>query len=166
MWAKCRCPWVNDWQFTSVVVVAAAVEPCELCDRVQTQGNWGSKWILGGRIALTPPKHRSQLNPPANGHRSVTDPHCDWNTPSIIWVAGACTLEMRAVTLRHGAHIRSTLANCDCSGRCDSSTLQTHLFWDFQHLRKRLDANWFCIAAQCDPETERESRESVWFLSR
>lgn len=31
----------------SVVAADAAVEPLELCDHVQMQGNRGSKWVLG-----------------------------------------------------------------------------------------------------------------------
>ena len=55
--SKCCCPWVNEWQFPSVVV--AAVEPCELCDHVQMQGNGGSsKWIFrrkdSSQISTTP----------------------------------------------------------------------------------------------------------------
>lgn len=46
--SNCLCPRVND-NFTGAVVVAA-VEPCELCDHVQMQGNCGSKWVLGERI--------------------------------------------------------------------------------------------------------------------
>lgn len=55
---KRGCPWVKDWQFSRVVIVAAAVELCELCDHVQMQGNGGSKWILGrkdsSRFSNTP----------------------------------------------------------------------------------------------------------------
>lgn len=96
---KCCCPWVNEWQFTTVVV--AAVEPYDLCDHVQMQENGGNKWISGERIALRSPPQWSQLNPLATEHCSVTDADCYWNMPSVILVASACELEMCAVTFSH-----------------------------------------------------------------
>lgn len=60
-----------------VLLLAAAVEPCELCDHVQMQGNGGNKWISGGKIVLTSPPHSLQLNPTASEHHSVTVVQCN-----------------------------------------------------------------------------------------
>lgn len=82
------CPWVNEWQFTSVVV-AAAVELCELCDYVEMRGNGGGKWIVPERIALRSPPHRSQPKPLGAKRCSVTRAHCCLIVPSVISVAAA-----------------------------------------------------------------------------
>lgn len=84
------CPRLSDWQFPAVVVVVVAIEPCELWDCVQMQGNGGSNQTLGARIVLTVPPHHSQMTPLANKHCSVANTNCRGNMLCAILIVGAC----------------------------------------------------------------------------
>lgn len=123
--------------FTSAVV--DAVEPYELCDHDQMQGNWWSKWVLGERKALRSPPHHSRPNPPVTEHHSMTDAHRYRNMPSVISLAGARTLEMCAVTFSHVCpHFVQPFQTVLASSKwklCHVKmcfTMQRDLSWQFQ----------------------------------
>lgn len=94
------CPGVNEWQFTSNVV--AAGEPSVLFDHVKMQANGGrANGFAEERTALRSAPRSSQRN------RSATDALCYWVVPSVVLVAGACSLEMGAWETQPHKHICS-----------------------------------------------------------
>ena len=154
------CPWVNEWQFTTVVVVAA-VEPCDLCYRVQMQGNGGNKWILGDRLPLRSPPQHSQLNP--TGHwtllcdrRSLLLKHAICNfTCRCLYTGNACS-DIQPHNHCH-TDIHLALPNCDynkkheyCLGSNVKPNADTPTFFlrilvpqNKSYVEKLIDANFY-----------------------
>lgn len=105
--------------------------------------------------------HHSQLNPPVTEHHSMIDAHCYWNMPSVISVAGACSLEMCAVTFSDATTLTHPhsfsffkhwlqAALWVLAGVRLCSTMQTHLSWEFQNVRLIIwETNWHLLLDYC-----------------